>query len=115
MEFAPFGDVREVEIEDVVSLYHVRIAFTDYADKFDEHLFFSEFFPVNEMFPSVVVGERNQDDLIACTTGIAKLECGCSVGFDIELKPMKVGKGHSLEERSTTLHQVLGYRIGIEM
>ena len=62
VERTPGKYIRQVKVENVVTLDDVRVSLADGADQFLEHFRFGELLPVENTLPARAVPEGDEDD-----------------------------------------------------
>ena len=105
--FGARGDVRQVEIEEIVALDHVRIPLAHCGDKTLQQLLLAELDARQDPPPTGVVGHRNGDEAVLLAIRVAEFEAVGGEALDIHLQAPEVVKAHSLEQGAAGRKQML--------
>ncbi len=101
------GEVRQVEVEDVMPLDHVRVALADEAHKLPQHVALVVSGSGDDLRPAGAVAEGNGDDPVSLALGVAELIAGRGVALDIHLQAAHVLELHAAEQGPPGQRQVL--------
>ena len=105
------GEVGQVELEEVVPLEHVRVAFLDDGVEAFERvlLAFDRHGPVDhdDLLPARVVAHGDGHEVVAGPLGVGELVALRAIRLDVDLHAAQFGEIHPLEQRPARGGQVL--------
>ena len=100
-------EVGQVELEQVVSRHHVRIAFADGRHELLEQRLFIEVPAVENLFPALAVGQGDGQDAVLLAVGVGEFMIGAAVCFKVEEQKLEIGQEQVAERGAARVEQEL--------